>query len=128
MTSYPMYDPTSIVASGSDLVARSITVLSGSTVNTITPLPRGTVLGRISASDKYIPSVSTASDGSQTPVGVLADTVDPSAGDIVCDAYFEGEFADLKLTFDAGWTATTLEAAFRKANAPIFTRALNTLG
>lgn len=128
MTAYPMFDPTSLFAGPSDIVARNITILSGATVNSSTSLPRGTVLGRVSASDKYIPSVAGASDGSQAPVAILADDISTASGDVAAPAYFEGEFADLKLTFDASWTAATLEAKFRQSNVPIFLRSLNTLG
>lgn len=128
MTAYAMFDATSLFASQSDIVARAITVLSGSTVNSSTSLPRGTVLGRVTASDKYIPSVTGASDGSQLPVAVLADDISTASGDVACGAYFEGEFADLKMTYDSGWTPATLEAKFRQNNFPIFIRNLNTLG
>ena len=37
-------------------------------------LPIGTVMGRVSATNKIIPCKSTASDGSQYPIGILADT------------------------------------------------------
>lgn len=36
-------------------------------------LLKGTVMGRIAASNKIIPLESTASDGSQYPIGILAD-------------------------------------------------------
>jgi hypothetical protein len=129
MTSYPLFDPTSLFAGGDDFAHRNITVKSGSTVNSTTPLPRGTVLGRITATDKYIPSVATASDGSQVPACILADdSTDPSLGDVVAPAYFQGEFADGKLTFDSGWTSATLEAAFRQAGSQIYIRTIYPLG
>jgi len=42
-------------------------------------LQAGTVMGIITASGLYKPYLSSASDGSQIPVGVLADYADPSA-------------------------------------------------
>ena len=38
--------------------------------------PSGTILGRITASDKYIQFLDTASDGSEVPRGVLRSLVD----------------------------------------------------
>jgi hypothetical protein len=128
------YDPTALFAGSSDIVSRGITVKSGATVTTVsggtalTVLPRGTVLGRITASDKYIPSLSGASDGSQVPSAILAADVDPSAADVSAPAYFHGEFAIEKLTYDYGWTVATLRAAFRVNNIALFGRSIGALG
>jgi len=59
---------------------------------------------------------------------VLAADSDATVADVATVAYFEGEFAFEKMTVDASWTAATLEAAFRQADAPIFIRSLGTLG
>lgn len=48
---------------------------------TTTEIPTGTVLGKLTASSKLIPCVSGATDGSQTPVGILFDDV-PAAADV----------------------------------------------
>lgn len=48
-----------------------------------TTLRRGLVLGKITSSGKYTASLSTATDGSQEPIGILWDTInmyDPAAG------------------------------------------------
>lgn len=52
-----------------------ITILSGQN------LARGTVLGKITASGKYIAYINAASDGSGVAAGVLLDAVDASAAD-----------------------------------------------
>jgi hypothetical protein len=44
-------------------------------------LTAGTLLGRVSATQKLIPLASGASDGSQFPVGVLAETITIADGD-----------------------------------------------
>lgn len=44
-------------------------------------LTEGTVMGRISATGKVIPLESDASDGSQYPIGVLAQTQEVAEGD-----------------------------------------------
>lgn len=43
--------------------------------------PAGTVMGRIASTNKVVPLTSAASDGSQFPVGILAQDVTIEAGD-----------------------------------------------
>jgi hypothetical protein len=74
-------------------------------------LARGTVLGQITATGKYLKSVKTAVDGSQTPRGILADQVDTTAGDVNGAVYLTGEFNGNALVFDASWTLVTLKPA-----------------
>ena len=45
-------------------------------------LPSGTVLGKITATGKYIKYLNGASDGSQAVAGILWNELDPVAGDI----------------------------------------------
>ena len=61
----------------------------------------------------YIECVKNASDGSQTPVAILADYADASGGPVTTGAYVMGEFNGNALTFDASWTLATLTAAAR---------------
>ena len=124
MTNFtPSFDPTALYADGDDFKHRNITIAQSAV------LVRGTVLGRVTGSDKYIASVATATDGSQNPVAILAPTtVDASAADVITPAYFEGVFAYEKLTVDASWSFATLEAAFRKNNIPIYLRSIGVLG
>ncbi len=124
---FATFDPTSLFAGEPPVRHRQITLLSGSN-GAGTPLKRGALLGRITASDKYKPSVATANDGSQTPIAVLASDTDSSGGDVNCPAYFEGEFAFEMMTVDASWTAATLQAALRVANAQIYVHQVGTLG
>lgn len=126
MTDYPMYDPTSLRAGG-HLRDRQITVASGANAAGAM-LARGTVLGRVTATDKYVASVKTATDGSQVPAMVLAFGIDASATDIVCSGYDDGEFVAEKMVFDASWTADTLEAALRVAGSKIYVRKAGVLG
>ena len=46
-------------------------------------LVAGTVLGKITASGKYVPSPHSASDGSQTAIAILFDDVDATLDDVV---------------------------------------------
>ncbi|NTI27660.1 head decoration protein [Rhizobium rhizogenes] len=75
-----------------------VTVLSGAGV-----LEAGTVLAKVTASGKYVKSVDTASDGSQTAIAVLARRVDATSAD-VADALIVANDAEVKddmLIFDA---------------------------
>jgi hypothetical protein len=69
----------------------------------------------------YIPSVATATDGSQKPVAILADLCDPSAGAVNAPLYFAGEFNGDALTFDTSFSVATLTAALRSQNIYIKT-------
>ena len=64
-------------------------------------------------SGNYIPSVTTAVDGSQNPTAVLADVSDPSAGAVNAGVYFTGEFNQNAITFDTSWTVATLTSPLR---------------
>lgn len=115
------YDPNGIVAGDKPLIHESKTILSGQN------LVRGAVLGMVTASKKYVLSLTAAVDGSQTPVGILAVDCDASGGDKVAPIYFEGEFASEKLTYGTGHTKTTVRDAFRAAAAPIYLRDIGTV-
>ena len=52
----------------------SATLLNASETDEI-EFPAGTLLGRIGSSNKVVPLTSAASDGSQFPVGILANTI-----------------------------------------------------
>jgi len=64
-------------------------------------LPAGTVMGRIAATGEVVPCASGASDGSQFPIGVLAQDYTVEAGDTV-EVYFcvAGDVVESKLVFD----------------------------
>jgi len=70
-------------------------------------LPRGAVLGKISATGKYVLSDTGAGDGSEDPVLVLAEAVDASGGDRTSAIYETGEFNQDTLTFGTGHSAST---------------------
>lgn len=89
-------------------------------VNTaaVTTLILGTVLGKITATGKYIPSVVTATDGSQNPVaiyigdftGAVNPTTTVAATDTNVLALVRGKVIVSKnaLTFDASYSSATL--------------------
>lgn len=97
-----------LVSGPRDIATFSVTIASGAGV-----LARGTVLGKVTASGKYIKSASAAGDGSQTPVAILADTVDATSADQVAGVYLSGEFSPTGLVLGAGWTEATVREALR---------------
>ncbi len=105
-----IFVPDQLIAGQFPLVTQPITIASGASV-----LPRGTVLGQITASGKYIQSLSAASDGSQTPIAILADQADPTSGDVQAGAYFAGEFNSNALSLGTGWTVASVTIALRDA-------------
>lgn len=63
-------------------------------------LVAGTVMGRIFSTKALVPCNSTSTDGSQWPVGILADNMTVDAGDTVeCSIYISGNVAKEKVVF-----------------------------
>ncbi|MDB5853285.1 MAG: hypothetical protein JWR22_1326 [Herminiimonas sp.] len=112
------YIPDQLIAGNHKLVTDSVTILSGQV------LQRGSVLGKITASGKYILALSAAGDGSQTPVAIAADYIDASGGDVVGGIYLAGEFNSTVVTLGTGITLAAATAALRplsiylKTNVP----------
>lgn len=73
-------------------------------------LSHGTVLGRISASGKVTLCVSTATDGSQYPIGILATATTAIANNGETNVSFcdYGEVASEKLIFSGAETLSTV--------------------
>jgi hypothetical protein len=94
-----------VVVGDVDVFSEPETILSGEN------LAKWTVVGRVTASGKWVKSLSASSDGSQTPRGILVEAVDASAGDVVGPVYKKGHFDPTKLVYGASHTATTVKAA-----------------
>lgn len=96
-------------------------LIAGDAVNMVTEsivldtgnLTRGALLGRITASGKYVLSLSAAEDGSQTPVAILAEDTDATSADKTTVAYLTGEFNTAAMTFGTGHTAASVKAGLR---------------
>jgi hypothetical protein len=96
-------------------------LIAGTAVNMVTEsivldtgnLVRGSVLGKITATGKYVLSASAAVDGSQTPVAILAEDADATAADKTTIAYLTGEFNTAALTLGAGHTLDSIKAGLR---------------
>lgn len=81
---------------------------TNSTYDNVT-LKAGTLVGKVSATQEIKPLVSTASDGSQYPVGILAEEVVIAAGAQVSLSYcVAGDVAQEKVVLDAGDTMDTV--------------------
>jgi hypothetical protein len=94
-----------------DTVTRKRTIASGAGI-----LPRGTLLGKITASGKYLKSLSAAADGSQVPDAVLLEAVDATAADVDAAVALAGTFAIQGITFGAAHTAASVEDGLRDKN------------
>ena len=100
------YTPDNLIAGDFPLVTVQVTIASGAGAQ-----PRGAVLGKVTATGKYIRSLSAASDGSETPRAILAQDVDATSGDVVATAYIKGEFNERALTIGTGHTADSIRDA-----------------
>lgn len=101
------FSPDQLIAGGFPLMTRSVTLASGQT------LARGAVLGKITASGKYVLSASAASDGSQVPDAILVDACDASGGDQTVGVYESGEFFGAALTLGTGHTLASIRDVLR---------------
>lgn len=73
-------------------------------------------------SGKAVKCLTTARDGSQRPVAILAVAADATDADVEAPGYVSGQFDPTEMDLaDTGWTADTLAAAF--GDKPIFLRA-----
>jgi len=97
------FDPNGIVAGGYDFKSDSETLLTG------TNYVAGTLLGKITASGKYTTSLAAAGDGSETPVAVLLEDIDASAGDQQAVVMKMGAVVQDKITFGTGHTFASVK-------------------
>lgn len=110
------YTPDSLLAGNAHLlVARKVTVLSGQV------LPRGAVLGIVTASGKAILSLEAASDGSQTPDLILAEDVDATGADATALAYERGDFNARAITLGTGHTVASIREGLRAKGIALLT-------
>lgn len=101
------YKPCNLIAGEYPRIERIITIASGSA------LTKGSVLGRVTASGKFILSESDATDGSETPDAILAEDVDASEEDKQAVVYFSGEFNENALTLGGSFTLDDIRAGLR---------------
>ncbi len=105
------YTPDNLIAGDYPLVTGEVTIASGQN------LQRGAVLGRITTSGECVLVDSAATDGSENPVGVLAEDCDASAAaKSHVPYYLAGEFNESALIFGGSDTAATHRDALRALN------------
>lgn len=110
------YTPDGLLAGNAHLlVARKVTVLAGQV------LPRGAVLGTITASGKAILSLAAAADGSQTPDLILAEAVDATGADATAIAYERGDFNAAAITLGTGHTVASIREGLRAKGITLLT-------
>ncbi len=84
----------------------------------------GTVLGKITATGKYVECKSAAGDGSQTALAILYSDVDATAADVVAAVVSrDAEVRQADLTYDSSLTVNT--ANTQLAAAGIIVRVSN---
>jgi hypothetical protein len=98
-TAYTAYDPNGLRISDHEFYTDpDAIILSGQN------LAAGALVGRVTASGKWILSLAAANDGSQVPAGVLLQAVDASGGDKKGLVALAGGFNADKLVFGTGHT------------------------
>lgn len=76
------------------VVADEVVIASGAGV-----VLRGTALGQVTATGLFVPVDSSAEDGSDTVVAILAADVDATSGNAPGPGYFTGEFNQNAIIF-----------------------------
>jgi uncharacterized cupredoxin-like copper-binding protein len=104
------YDRTKLLLGGNDYVKRDYT---NSTYVDVT-LSAGQLMGVIAATDKVVPCTSGASDGSQLPIGVLANDVTVEAGEtLFLSICVSGQIAREKVLFSGSDNMDTVVSSRR---------------
>ena len=102
------YTPDALTAGNEHLlVGKKVTIEAGQN------LPRGAVLGKVTASGEYKLSASGASNGSQDPDLILAEDCDASAAAKEAMAYSRGDFNGNALTLGTGHTPDSIKEGLR---------------
>lgn len=87
------------------------------TIGTGANLVRGTVLGKITASGKYVLCNSAGTDdGRRLAVAILAEDAAAATSDVQATIYLSGAFNSAACTFGGTDTAATHRAALRDVN------------
>lgn len=92
------------------------------TVPATSTIVRGTVVGKITATGKYITSLNAAVDGSQVAVAILEEDAVNLTGapaDVQAVVYKKGTFNSLGVTFGTGQTLTNTKDDLHKVSIEI---------
>lgn len=110
------YNPGDLLVGDYPVAVRTVTIAQGQV------LKRGAVIGDTGSA--FVLSEAASTDGSETPAGVMAIDVDATAAAVQTRMYASGGFDASKLILGDGHTVDTVEAAWRKLQAPLFTHKL----
>jgi len=99
--------PDSLLAGHYPRIERLVTIAAGA------DLVCGAVLGRITASGKFLLSASAAIDGSEVPDAILAEDAAAAGVDVQAVVYFSGDFNETALTIGVGHTADSIKPGLR---------------
>jgi hypothetical protein len=110
------YSPDVLFAGPFPVITQTVTLAQAAGA-----LKRGSVLGVVTASGKYLLSASAAGDGSQVPSAILVQDSDATAGDLSVPVYFSGDFNFRALTLGAGHTQNSITGPLRDASIFIHT-------
>lgn len=111
-TSQGQLYPENLIAGEYPRITRKVIVGTGAN------LVAGSVLGKITATGKYILSASAAVDGSQVPDAILAEDAAALSADVQAVAILTGEINELVLTLGVGHTLASIRDGLR--NKSIF--------
>lgn len=104
------HHPDRLIAGSAELVTNHRTLTGG------TRYARGTVMGVVAASGAMTICTTSASDGSETPVAILAADSDCAGGDLPsCAAFEKGEFNANAILLGDGWTTDSIYEPLRRA-------------
>jgi hypothetical protein len=96
-----------LIAGDADgIITDKVIILAGQNI------VRGAVLGKITATGKYILSLSAAADGSQVPDRIAAQDINAVA-DTEAEVYRTGRFNDNALTLGAAHTVASISEGLR---------------
>lgn len=101
------YTPEQLSAGDFPIVMDTVTIAIGQV------LPRGAVLGQITADGEYVLSLAAATDGSEVPRVVLEDAIDTTTGAAPAPVRLTGQLLGSALTIGTGHDLASIKAALR---------------
>ena len=106
VTNQGVFTPENLIAGEFPRIMRIETIAGGQA------LPQGAVLGQITSTGAYVLSTTTATDGSEVPVAILAQPIDATS-DVEGHLFLTGEFNAHALTLGSGHTLSSVTESFR---------------
>lgn len=105
------FTPDKLIAGDYPVVTDIVTIASGEA------LSRGTCLGKITSTGKYVKCNSGGTDdGRRTPLAILAEDAEAASADVKAVIYLSGAFNQASVAFGGTDTADTHRAALRNLN------------